>query len=179
MRIGFGMDVHAFAPVDAGRKLVLGGVGIPYERGLAGHSDADVLTHAVIDAILGAARIYGLEDIGAMFPDSDPRYKDANSMDLLSSAVAAVGVDGFEVMDIDCTIVAQEPKLAQYRSSMRTNIAAVIDIDDEHIGIKATTTEHLGFEGRSEGISAYAVALLQNTSTYMGASIGAAIGAAL
>jgi 2-C-methyl-D-erythritol 2,4-cyclodiphosphate synthase len=160
MRIGFGMDTHAFADKSAGRKLMLGGVEVPYERGLIGHSDADVIAHAVTDAILGAARIDGAEDIGAMFPDSDPAYKDADSMSLLRGASDVVASHGFRVVDIDCTVVAQEPKLAQYRDSMRSNVARAIGLDASNVGVKATTTEHLGFEGRGEGISAYAVALL-------------------
>jgi 2-C-methyl-D-erythritol 2,4-cyclodiphosphate synthase len=159
LRIGLGLDAHAFASADSGRVLVLGGVHIPYQRGLNGHSDADVLTHAVADALLGAAR---LGDIGQHFPDSDPKFKDADSLGLLNAATRLVGEQGFRVLDVDCVIVAQEPKLAPYREQMRERLAAAMSISVDQIGIKATTTEHLGFEGRGEGISAQAVALLSH-----------------
>ncbi len=154
MRIGLGYDVHAFAP---DRKLIIGGVDIPHHQGLMGHSDADVLSHAVADALLGAIRG---GDIGKLFPDTDPKYKGADSLRLLSEVAAYVRSSGFEIVDIDCVIAAQAPKLAPYREAMRNNLAHACDISLENIGVKATTTERLGFEGREEGISAQAVALL-------------------
>ena len=154
MRIGSGYDVHRLAE---GRKLILGGVEIPYEKGLLGHSDADVLLHAIADALLGAAR---LGDIGKHFPDTDPAYKDADSLKLLEAAANLLREEGFEILDIDCVIAAQAPKLSPYREAMRENIARVCGIATENIGVKATTTERLGFEGREEGISAEAVALV-------------------
>lgn len=154
LRIGHGFDVHQFAE---GRRCILGGVDVPSERGLLGHSDADVLAHALADAILGAAR---LGDIGKLFPDTDPAYKDADSMVLLSHVAALVRDKGFTILDADCTIAAQAPKLASYREQMRANLAAALGVDVEQVGVKATTTEHLGFVGREEGIAAWAVALL-------------------
>lgn len=154
LRIGHGFDVHQFAE---GRRCILGGVDVPSERGLLGHSDADVLAHALADAILGAAR---LGDIGKLFPDTDPAYKDADSMVLLSHVAALVRDKGFTILDADCTIAAQAPKLAPYREQMRANLAAALGVDVEQVGVKATTTEHLGFVGREEGIAAWAVALL-------------------
>ncbi len=152
MRVGFGYDVHAFAE---NRKLILGGVDIPYEKGLLGHSDADVLVHAIMDALLGAA---ALGDIGKHFPDTDNSFKDIDSLLLLSQTKKVLEKNGFSVNNIDTTIVAQAPKLAPHIDKMRGNIARVLDIDISNISVKATTTEHLGFEGRKEGISAYAVA---------------------
>ncbi len=154
-RIGFGMDVHAFAE---GRRLILGGVDIPCERGLDGHSDADVLAHAVADAILSAARI---GDIGKLFPDTDPAFKDADSLKLLEAAAQAVRDEGWQIEDVDSTLACQAPKLSPYRSQMRTNLAHAMGIAPDNVGVKATTTEHLGFEGRGEGITAYAVCLLE------------------
>lgn len=154
LRVGLGMDVHAFAP---NRKLILGGVDIPHHQGLDGHSDADVLLHAIADALLGAAR---LGDIGKHFPDTDPAYKDADSLKLLEAAANLLREEGFEILDIDCVIAAQAPKLSPYREAMRENIARACGIATENIGVKATTTERLGFEGREEGISAEAVALV-------------------
>ena len=151
MRIGQGYDVHAFAE---GRKLIIGGVEIPHTRGLLGHSDADVLAHAIADALLGGVRG---GDIGKLFPDTDPAYKDANSLDLLAQVAAFVREQGFEIIDVDSVIAAQAPKLSPYRDQMRANLAAAMDIPVENVGVKATTTEHLGFEGREEGISATAV----------------------
>ena len=150
LRVGLGMDVHAFAP---NRKLILGGVDIPHHQGLDGHSDADVLLHAIADALLGAAR---LGDIGKHFPD----YKDADSLKLLEAAANLLREEGFEILDIDCVIAAQAPKLSPYREAMRENIARACGIATDNIGVKATTTERLGFEGREEGISAEAVALV-------------------
>lgn len=159
LRIGEGYDVHAFAE---GRKLILGGVDIPFERGLDGHSDADVLLHAIADALLGAAR---LGDIGKLFPDADPAYKDADSQKLLAQVGAAVRQAGYRILDIDSVIAAQRPKISPYRDIMRANIAAALCIDVQNVGVKATTTEHLGFEGREEGISARAVCLLARCSS--------------
>lgn len=154
-RIGLGMDVHAFAE---GRRLILGGVDIPCERGLDGHSDADVLAHAVADAVLGAARA---GDIGKLFPDTDPAFKGADSLKLLAAAVAHVRAEGWRVQDVDAVVACQAPKLSPHRDAMRQNLADALGVPMESVGVKATTTEHLGFEGRGEGISAYAVCLLE------------------
>lgn len=154
MKIGIGYDVHKLV---SGRKLILGGVEIDYEKGLDGHSDADVLCHAIGDAILGAAK---LGDIGQHFPDTDPKYKDANSLKLLNEITKIVNEKGFNVINVDSVVIAQAPKLASLRDKMRENIASVLGIAVENVGVKATTTEGLGFEGRGEGISAQAVALL-------------------
>jgi len=172
MRIGLGIDAHAFAPADARRHLVLGGVQVPYERGLAGHSDADVLTHAIADAVLGALRA---GDIGKHFPDTDPAYKDVVSLTLLCQVGEFAQAQGFTVKDVDSVIIAQEPKLAPYREEMRSNLAAALGISVEQVGVKATTTEWLGFEGRREGISAHAVALLEETEQTGGRDLGGAI----
>ncbi len=153
-RIGLGYDVHAFA---AGRKLVIGGVHIPYELGLDGHSDADVLVHAIMDALLGALRE---GDIGKLFPDTDPAYEGADSIKLLQEVGAFVRAKGFSIDDIDSVVMMQAPKMSPYREQMRANIARALDIPVESVGVKATTTEHLGYEGRGEGVSAQAVALL-------------------
>ncbi|MDR2673113.1 MAG: 2-C-methyl-D-erythritol 2,4-cyclodiphosphate synthase [Coriobacteriales bacterium] len=158
MRIGLGIDIHAFAEETDGRPLVLGGITVEHERGLEGHSDADVLIHAVIDALLGAAR---LGDVGELFPDTDPRFKDANSLLLLKDTGLLLQDHGFVVIDIDCVIIAQRPRLSPYRDMMRCSIAQALALDVKNVGVKATTSEHLGFEGREEGISAYAVALIQ------------------
>lgn len=154
IRIGFGYDVHAFL---VGRKLILGGVDIPFDRGLAGHSDADVIIHAVCDAILGAA---GLGDIGRHFPDTDPDYKDISSLILLARVVDIVREHNFRIGNIDVTVVAQAPRLAPYIESMITKICDSTGLSKDIINIKATTTEGLGFVGRKEGIAAYAVALI-------------------
>ncbi len=154
VRVGLGYDVHAFAP---NRKLILGGVDIPHTQGLDGHSDADVLAHAVADALLGAIRG---GDIGKLFPDTDPAYKGADSLKLLAAVANMVRERGFSIVDIDCVIAAQAPKLSPYRDQMRENLANACGIPVENLGVKATTTEHLGFEGREEGISAQAVALV-------------------
>ena len=154
LHIGHGYDVHAFAE---GRKLILGGVDIPHTRGLAGHSDADVLAHALMDAILGAMRA---EDIGALFPDTDPAYEGAASLKLLSHVADLARERGYDIVDCDCTVAAQAPKLAPHRQAMRENLAAAMGVDVSLVGVKATTTEHLGFVGREEGIAAWAVALL-------------------
>lgn len=154
MRIGHGYDVHRLA---AGRRLVLGGVEIPWERGLDGHSDADVLTHAVMDALLGAA---AMGDIGKLFPDTDDRYLGACSMDLLAEVGARLTQAGYRVGNIDATILAQRPKLAPHIDGMRENIAARLGISVSRVSVKATTEERLGFTGREEGIAAHAVCLL-------------------
>lgn len=155
MRIGQGFDVHRFAE---GRKLILGGVEIDHPQGLAGHSDADVLIHAVIDALLGAA---GLGDIGMHFPDTDPSLKDASSMELLKTIANAVNDVGFEISNIDATVIAQEPRITPHKPAMVDNVAFAAGIGPERVNIKATTTEGLGFTGRSEGIMASAVVLLE------------------
>jgi 2-C-methyl-D-erythritol 2,4-cyclodiphosphate synthase len=154
IRIGNGFDVHALAP---GRKLVLGGVSVPYERGLEGHSDADVLLHAIIDAILGAL---ALGDIGTHFPDTDPRWKGADSRALLRQVVGMASTRRFAVENLDATVIAQAPKLAPHVPAMRKNIAADLGCAVEQVSIKATTTERLGFAGRGEGIAALATVLL-------------------
>ena len=154
IRIGNGFDVHALA---TGRRLVLGGVTIPHERGLDGHSDADVLLHAIIDAILGAL---ALGDIGAHFPDSDPRWKDADSRVLLRHVAGLAVAQGYAVENLDTTVIAQAPKLAPHVRQMRANIAADLGCDVAQVSIKATTTERLGFAGREEGIAALATVLL-------------------
>lgn len=154
LRVGQGMDVHAFAQ---GRKLILGGVDIPHTQGLLGHSDADVLAHAVADALLGGMRG---GDIGKLFPDTDPAYAGADSMVLLSEVARVVREAGYRIIDVDSVVAAQAPKLSPYRDAMRANLAQAMGIPVENVGVKATTTEHLGFEGREEGISATAVCLL-------------------
>ncbi len=156
MRIGHGYDVHQFAE---NRKCIIGGVDIPYEKGLLGHSDADVLLHAVSDALLGAA---ALGDIGGMFPDTDDSYLGADSLELLKQVVARLNENGYKVGNIDATIIAQAPKMAPYIADMRTNIANACGVDLSCVNVKATTEEHLGFTGRKEGISAHAVALIDD-----------------
>ncbi len=153
-RIGLGYDVHAFAE---GRKLILGGVDIPYHKGLDGHSDADVLVHAIMDAIVGALRA---GDIGKLFPDTDPAYAGADSVKLLAQVGGLARERGYVIEDIDSVVMLQEPKMSPYREQMRENIANALQIPVESIGVKATTTEHLGYEGRGEGVSAQAVCLL-------------------
>ena len=155
MRIGHGYDAHRLA---AGRRLVLGGVDIPYEKGLLGHSDADVLLHAVADALLGAA---ALGDIGFHFPDSDPRYKDADSLMLLREVCGMLGRKGYGVCNIDATVVAQAPKLAPYIARMRENIARACGVPAGDVNVKATTEEGMGFSGAGEGICAHAVCLIE------------------
>ena len=155
MRIGQGFDVHALV---ADRKLVIGGVDIPYERGLAGHSDADVLLHAICDALIGAA---GLGDIGTHFPDTDPRYKGADSRRLLREVYGLLRAHGYRVVNVDCTIIAQAPKMAPHIPRMRENIAADLAVDSGSVNVKAKTAERLGAIGRGEGIAAEAVALIE------------------
>ncbi len=154
MRIGQGFDVHALV---AGRKLIIGGVHVPYERGLAGHSDADVLLHAITDALLGAA---ALGDIGRHFPDTDARYRNADSRVLLRETASKVRDAGFAIGNVDATIIAQAPRMAPHIAAMVENIAADLGIVKSAVNVKAKTTERLGFAGRGEGIAAQAVALL-------------------
>jgi 2-C-methyl-D-erythritol 2,4-cyclodiphosphate synthase len=154
MRIGQGFDVHAFAE---GRRLILGGVDIPYEKGLAGHSDADVLLHAICDALLGAA---ALGDIGRHFPDTDPQYAGADSRELLREVYRRVQQEGYTLVNLDCTVIAQAPKLAPFIDTMCAHIASDLAVELHCINVKATTTEKLGFTGRGEGIAAQAIALL-------------------
>ena len=155
MRIGQGYDVHRLTD---NRKLIIGGVEIPYEKGLDGHSDADVLVHAIMDALLGAA---ALGDIGVLFPDTDPAYKGADSMKLLAAVREKLAAEGFVISNIDATIIAQAPKMRPYIETMRENIAGVLQIGTSQVSVKATTEEHLGFTGRKEGISAMAAALIE------------------
>ena len=155
LRIGHGYDVHR---LTAGRALILGGVDIPYEKGLLGHSDADVLTHAVMDALLGAA---ALGDIGELFPDSAAEFAGISSLELLRRVRTKLTESGFSVVNIDATVLAQAPKLAPYRAQMRSGIADALALDPDRVSIKATTEEGLGFTGSGEGIAAHAVALLE------------------
>jgi 2-C-methyl-D-erythritol 2,4-cyclodiphosphate synthase len=157
MRVGLGIDVHAFAAAEDGRRLVLGGVEIPSDRGLLGHSDADVLAHAITDALLGAA---GLEDIGHYFPDTDERYRDADSIELLREVRGLVG-ELWGVSNVDAVIVCERPKIRDHREAMRNNLAAALGVDWSSVSVRGTTTEHLGFTGRGEGIAAQAVCLLE------------------
>jgi len=157
MRVGLGIDVHAFAAPEDGRRLLLGGVEIPSDRGLLGHSDADVLAHAITDALLGAA---GLEDIGHYFPDTDERYRNADSIELLREARGLIG-GSWEVANIDAVVVCERPKIRDHREAMRKNVAAALGIDEARVGVRGTTTERLGFAGRGEGIAAQAVCLLE------------------
>lgn len=157
IRIGHGFDVHAFA---SGRRLVIGGVEIPFELGLAGHSDADVLLHAICDALLGAA---GLGDIGRHFPDTEPRYEGIDSRELLREVVARLAAEGWRVGNVDATLIAQAPRMAPHIAQMRQNIAADLGLAAASVNVKATTTERLGFTGRGEGIAAEAVCLIQRT----------------
>ena len=160
VRIGQGYDVHRLVE---GRKLIIGGVDIPYEKGLLGHSDADVLLHAVMDALLGAA---ALGDIGQHFPDSDERYKGISSIALLKKVGKILQENGYMIENIDSTVIAQRPKLLPYRPQMAENIAAALGIEKEQVSVKATTEEGLGFTGTGEGISAQAIALLSSVADY-------------
>jgi 2-C-methyl-D-erythritol 2,4-cyclodiphosphate synthase len=157
MRVGLGVDVHAFAAPEEGRRLVLGGVEIPSDRGLLGHSDADVLAHAIADALLGAA---GLEDIGHYFPDTDERYRDADSIELLREVRRLVG-GSWEVANVDAVVICERPKIRDHREVMRKNLAAALGTEESRVGVRGTTTERLGFAGRGEGIAAQAVCLLE------------------
>lgn len=154
MRVGQGFDAHAFAP---GRPLILGGVAVPFDRGLAGHSDADVLLHAACDALLGAA---GQGDLGRHFPDTDPAHAGRDSRELVREVATLLHAEGWAVANVDVTVIAQRPKLGPYVADMRANLAADLAIGPDRVNVKATTTEHLGWTGRGEGIAAMAVALL-------------------
>ncbi|MDH3524966.1 MAG: 2-C-methyl-D-erythritol 2,4-cyclodiphosphate synthase, partial [Acidobacteriota bacterium] len=155
VRVGQGYDVH---PLVAGRPLVLGGERIPFDRGLDGFSDADVLLHALGDALLGAA---GMGDLGSFFPSGDPEWKDADSCDLLRRIVELLAADGWRIVNCDLTLVAEAPKIAPYRDSIRNRVAAILGVEPAAVGLKATTSERLGFVGRGEGIAALAVALVE------------------
>lgn len=155
MRIGHGYDVHK---LTQGRKLILGGVEIPYEKGLLGHSDADVLTHALMDALLGAA---ALGDIGGLFPDNDDTYLGADSVELLKKVVELLASRGYKISNVDCTVIAQRPKLKPYIENMRAVLADAMGIALDCVSVKATTEEHLGFTGEGLGITAHAVALIE------------------
>ncbi len=155
MRIGHGYDVHRLVE---GRKLILGGVCIPHEKGLLGHSDADVLCHAIMDALLGAA---ALGDIGKLFPDSDDKYLGADSIELLREVCSVINANGYKLINIDSTVIAQKPKLSPYIEKMRMTLAAAMDIPTDCVSVKATTEEKLGFTGAELGIAAHAVALIE------------------
>jgi len=155
VRTGLGIDTHAFA---AGRPLILGGVTIPHDRGLDGHSDADVLTHAVIDALLGAA---ALGDIGQHFPDRDERYRDADSIELLRTVVAVLAERGLDVAHVDTTVIMERPKLAGHRDAIRASLAAALGVAPQNVNVKASTGEGMGFVGREEGVAALAVATVR------------------
>lgn len=161
IRIGHGYDAHRLV---SGRALVLGGITVPHSLGLLGHSDADVLTHAICDAILGAL---GEGDLGKHFPDSDPAYKGISSLKLLETVMIKVASRGYRLGNLDATIIAQRPKLAPYIPQMRERLAACCDTEAERVNVKATTTEELGFEGRCEGISAHAVVILEYSQPYV------------
>ncbi len=157
LRIGIGVDAHAFA---TGVPLVLGGVTIEHSRGLAGHSDGDVIAHALTDALLGAV---GLADIGALFPSDDECYRGADSLELLAEAYRHVRDGGFELVNADCVLIGQEPKIAPYREAMGARLACALGVDADRVGVRATTTDFLGFTGRGEGLAAQAVALVERT----------------
>lgn len=165
LRIGHGYDVHRFCE---NRKLVLGGVTIDYEKGLLGHSDADVLLHSVCDALLGAA---ALGDIGKHFPDSDEHYKNIDSMILLKETVRLINYNNYKVVNIDATVVAQQPKIGKYTEKMAENIASACSVPKSFVNVKATTEENLGFTGRLEGISSHAVCLIESVSPKGGAAV--------
>ena len=162
MRTGIGVDTHRF---ERGRPLILGGVDIPHEEGLAGHSDADVLTHAIIDALLGAA---GLGDIGQHFPDTDPRFKDADSLELLRTVVVFLDRNGFRIVHVDATVMMERPKLSPYRDAMRETLAAAMQVGLGNVNVKATTGERMGFIGRGEGVAALAVATIDRPEELAG-----------
>lgn len=157
MRVGVGYDLHRLV---AGRQLILGGVSVPYEKGLLGHSDADVLVHAVCDALLGAA---GLGDIGVHFPDTDPHYKDISSLELLAETCRMLSAKGFHIVNLDSVVFAEAPKLGTYRRQMQANIASTMNIKPDKVNIKATTTEGLGAIGKGKGIGAMCVALIEQS----------------
>ena len=158
LRIGLGVDAHAFAEEV---QLVLGGVAIEHTRGLVGHSDGDVVAHALIDALLGAA---GLADVGALFPSDDERYRGADSLGLLGDAYRQVREAGFALVNADCVVIGEEPRIAPHRDAMRARLAGALDVDGRLVNVRATTTDRLGFTGRGEGLAAQAVALLRATS---------------
>ena len=155
LRIGHGYDVHR---LKTGRALILGGVTIPYDLGLDGHSDADVLTHAIMDALLGAA---AAGDIGKLFPDNDEAFRGISSLELLRRVKLHLAEKNYKIVNVDATIIAQAPKLSPYRETMRENLAKVMEVDVEQVSVKATTEEHLGFTGRGEGIAAHAICLIE------------------
>ncbi len=157
MRIGHGYDVHRLVE---GRRLILGGVEIPWEKGLLGHSDADVLTHALMDALLGAA---ALGDIGKLFPDKDPAYEGADSVELLRKVTALLREQGYRIANVDCTVIAQRPRLAPHIPEMRRRLAEAMELETDRVSVKATTEEGLGFTGEGLGIAAHAVALIEKT----------------
>lgn len=165
MRIGTGYDVHR---LTEGRKLIIGGVSIPYEKGLDGHSDADVLTHAIMDALLGAA---GLGDIGLHFPDNDPEYEGADSIGLLKHVVDIISEEHFVIENVDSTIIAQAPKMRPHINEMRKNLADAMGLDVSQVNVKATTEEHLGFTGEGLGISAQAVCILNTPADMMSVDV--------
>ena len=162
MRIGYGYDVHRLVE---GRKLILGGADIPFEKGLEGHSDADVLLHAIMDALLGAA---GLGDIGEHFPDTDEKYRGADSLKLLERVGEMITEEGYVISNIDAAVVAQRPKISPYKETMKQNIAKALCLEGSQVNIKATTEEGLGFSGRGEGIAAKAVCLIQKPEWFFG-----------
>jgi 2-C-methyl-D-erythritol 2,4-cyclodiphosphate synthase len=162
VRTGVGIDTHAFAP---GRPLILGGVDIPHEEGLAGHSDADVLTHAVIDALLGAS---GLGDIGTHFPDTDPRFAGADSIELLRTVVQYLGERGYVIGNVDATVVLEQPRLAPYRDAIRDRLAGALGLAADAVNVKATTGEGMGFVGRGEGAAAMAIATVERAAAASG-----------
>ena len=155
LRIGHGYDVHR---LKTGHALILGGVNIPYDLGLDGHSDADVLTHAIMDALLGAA---AAGDIGKLFPDNDEAFRSISSLELLRRVKLHLAEKNYKIVNVDATIIAQAPKLSPYRETMRENLAKVMEVDVEQVSVKATTEEHLGFTGRCEGIAAHAICLIE------------------
>ena len=159
LRIGLGVDAHAF---ERGVPLVLGGVRIEHPQGLAGHSDGDVIAHALTDALLGAA---GLADIGALFPSTDTRYRGADSLELLAEAYRQVVAAGYSLVNADCVLIGQEPRVAPFREAMAERLASALGVDAERVGVRATTTDFLGFTGRGEGLGAQAVALLESIAT--------------
>jgi len=162
LRIGIGFDAHAF---EEGVPLVLAGVSLDHPRGLAGHSDGDVIAHALTDALLGAA---GLADIGALFPSDDERYRGADSLELLAEAYRQVREAGYELVNLDCVLIGQEPRIAPHRAEMGERLAAALGVRAERVGVRATTTDFLGFTGRGEGLAAQAVALLEPISAPTG-----------
>ena len=161
-RVGIGYDVHAFAPPDAGRPLMIGGVAIPHDRGLAGHSDADALLHAVVDALLGAA---ALGDIGTYFPSSDARWQGASSADFLAHTVGLLAEAGWRIENVDATVVMEAPRLGPYVTAIRAAMAEMLQLSVDCVNVKGKTTDRLGFTGRSEGVACYTVALISRSAT--------------